>query len=89
MNKQCGFRLFTHAVNWKIFGTKNSALDCVGLFGEDSIIFNKNTLPATSVVVPVLIEPTKKALLAINWKVFGTKTVLWTFFHILFIAAWN
>jgi hypothetical protein len=48
--KQC-FGLSSHPIHC-----------CVGLFGVNSITFCKNTLPATSVVVLVLKEPTKKAL---------------------------
>ena len=52
--KQC-FGLFSHPIFY-----------CVGLICVNSITFSKNTLLATSVVVPVLEEPMKKALWVIT-----------------------
>ena len=53
--KQC-FGLFLHLVHC-----------CVGIVGVNSITFSKNTLLATSVeVLPMLKEPTKKALWVIT-----------------------
>ena len=53
--KQC-FGLFLHLVHC-----------CVGIVGVNSITFSKNTLLATSVVVPPMLkEPTKKALWVIT-----------------------
>ena len=56
------YGLLLLAINWKVFGTKNSALDwfshpvhCgMGLIGVKSITFSQNTLFTTSFVVPVL-----------------------------------
>ena len=60
-----GVIVYSLSPTWKVFGTKNCSqpVNCwMELFGVKSITFRRNTLLATSFVVPVLKKATKMAL---------------------------
>ena len=78
---------------WKVFGTKNSALDflshpvhyCMGLIGIKSIIFSVIILFTNSFVVHILNGTTNGVIGYSNFQQIGRflvpKTVFWTFLH--------
>ena len=93
------YGLFAPAVNWKVFGTKNSVLDffrilCIAAL--DLLVKTPLHLVKIHCLQLVLWYPCLKnqqkgvkgfLLLEINWKVFGTKNSALDFKRILYIAA--
>ena len=81
---------------WKVFGTKNSALDflshpvhyCMGLIGIKSIIFSVIILFTNSFVVHILNGTTNGVIGYSNFQQIGRFLVPKTVFCILYIAAW-